>query len=82
MTCGGRTAESSGEEWVVKKRAYEIARELGVPLRDVRTVMVDLGLYLSAATPLTEEQTHGIVSRIQTGPPERPANEDPSGTDY
>ena len=63
----------------MKKRANEIARELGVPLRDVRSVMADLGLYLSAATPLAEEQTRDIVSRLEASSLERQADEDRSG---
>lgn len=51
----------------MERRAYEIARELGVPLHEVRGVMVGLGLYLSAATPLTEEQVREIESRLEAG---------------
>lgn len=58
------------------KRAYEIARELHVPLREVRGVMVELGLYLSAATPLTQEQVHGIVSRLEVSEHGHDASED------
>jgi hypothetical protein len=64
----------------MKKRAYEIARELGLPLRDVRSVMVDLGLYLSAATPLTEERTRDIVSQLKDGSLEHRGGDDRSDT--
>lgn len=60
------------------KRAYELAREFGLPLRDVRSVMGDLGLYLSDATPLTAEQTRDIVSRLEGSSLEHPGYEDPS----
>jgi len=63
------------------KRTHQVARELGVPVQDVRDVMADLGLYLSAATPLTEEQIRSIASRLEASSLESPAGEDRSDTD-
>lgn len=49
----------------MKKRVYELARELGVPTRAVHDAMGDLGYrVISAATPMTDEEIQGVKSRL------------------
>ena len=49
----------------MKKRLYELARELGVPSRAVHDAMFDLGYrVISAATPMTDEEIQGVKSRL------------------
>lgn len=63
----------------MKKRVYELARELGVPTRAVHDAMFDLDYrVISAATPMTDEEIQGVKSRLggevdQTG--ERDTND-------
>jgi len=49
----------------MKKRLYELARELGVPNGAVHKAMDDLGYrVISAATPMTDEEIRGVKSRL------------------
>ena len=49
----------------MKKRVYELARELGVPTRAVHDAMFGLGYrVISAATPMTDEEIQGVKSRL------------------
>ena len=49
----------------VKKRLYELARELEVPTRAVHDAMFDLGYrVISVATPMTDEEIQGMRSRL------------------
>lgn len=49
----------------MKKRLYELARELGVPSRVVHDAMFDLGYRpISAATPMTDEEIQGVKLRL------------------
>ena len=63
----------------IKKRVYELARELGVPDRVVHDAMDDLGYrVISAATPMTDEEIQAVKSRLGVGPA-KPIEPDSNG---
>ncbi len=64
----------------MKKRVYELARELGVPDRAVHRAMDDLGYrVISAATPMTDEEIQGVKAGLRLGvEPTKPTGSDRS----
>ena len=47
-------------------RVYEVARELGVPLKAVHLAMGDLGYrMISSATPMAEDEVRGVAELLR-----------------
>jgi hypothetical protein len=55
------------EEVIMKThRVYEVARELGVSLRDMRLAMAGLGYWArSDATPMAEDEVQGVIEHLR-----------------